>query len=214
MDYVVKTKQKHPGIPISEWFCQSLADACGIPTPQFAQIKLMDGRVGFGSQWDESAVKDQGLIAQITSAVPGEVWLAQKFSEIYVIDLFTYNRDRHLGNYFFVKTNKGHGVKAYDFSRAFLYNAWPMPPLPLGSCNTTACYSALRVGYPFNVEAGEKLVGKIAGIPSSEVDTWLGEVPSDWITDDQKNTVSVWWKNESPKVLDKILKGISDGTIF
>ena len=103
MDYVVKTTKKIAAIPASEWVCQNLADACGIPTPQFSQIQLMSGDVGFGSQWDESAIKDQATRNQVVSAIPGLPLLAEMFSAIYAIDLFTFNTDRHLGNYFFVK---------------------------------------------------------------------------------------------------------------
>ena len=100
MDYVIKTRKKMAGLPASEWVCHNLADACGIPTPQYAQIQLMNGEIGFGSQWDESVVKDQATRNLIVTSIPGLPNLAGMFSAIYVIDLFSYNSDRHAGNYF------------------------------------------------------------------------------------------------------------------
>lgn len=137
MDYVVKTTKKHPGIPASEWIGHNFADACGIPTPQYALIELADKRIGFGSQWDASAFVDPTVRAAVIGAGTKLAPLAAVFSSIFALDQFVYNDDRHFGNYFLVSTGRSVGVKAYDFSRALLYHGWPPPPLPLPpTCHT------------------------------------------------------------------------------
>lgn len=212
LEYVVKTTRKHAAIPASEWLCHHLADACGIPTPQFTQIELMDGRIGFGSQWDESVVRDQAAISQVTSAIPGSKTLAKVFTQIYVLDLFAYNCDRHLGNYFFVKTKSGIGVKAYDFSRALIYNGWPMPslPLPLG-CATLSCYSSLRVGYPFEQSAADAATQKLSNVKQTELESWIGDMPAAWLAAQQRTALSDWWNISCPAFLQDISEGLRNG---
>src|SRR5688572_25381694 len=104
MDYVVKTQKRHPAIPASEWICHRLAEECGVPTPQFAIIRLRDGTAGFGSQWDSSIVANLDVINSVVITIPGIPNLAPIFSAIYVLDLFVFNVDRHINNYFFVRT--------------------------------------------------------------------------------------------------------------
>ena len=215
MDYVVKTTKKIFGVPASEWICQNLADACGIPTPQFSQIELRNGDLGFGSQWDESAIKDQATRNQIVLAVPGLPILADMFSAIYVLDLFSFNVDRHLGNYFFVRTNLGVGVKAYDFSRAFYSLGWPIPAPPLPSnCHTVACYRSLKVGYPLSPPIAAETLRRIAAVPQATVQSWLDEMPTSWMSDAQKAETVKWWTTELPQRLANILLGLKNGTLL
>lgn len=215
MDYVVKTTKKVLGVPASEWICQNLADACGIPTPQFAQIELRSGEVGFGSQWDAAAIRDHGIRNAIVSAVPGSPDLAGMFSAIYVLDLFAYNLDRHFGNYLFVQTGVGIGVKVYDFSRAFYCLGLPIPTLPLpGTCKTVACYRSLKVGYPLSKPVVAETVRRIAAVPHSAVQTWLDEMPGAWMSDAHKDETSKWWRAELPVRLTQITQGLANGTLL
>lgn len=213
MDYVVKTTHKHPSIPFSEWIGHSLADACGIPTPQFTVIKLMNGTMGFGSQWDSSAVDRHGVLTKVTTVpVPGPQSLARMFSAIYALDLVLYNCDRHLGNYFFVQTNKGVAVKAYDFSRALFFNAWPLPSLPMDKhCNTVACYSSLRVSYPFDIAAADQVLKQISSIPKLRVEEWIGQIPEDWISTASRTKFTTWWESNLPSLLVDVSEGLRDG---
>lgn len=215
MDYVIKTRKKMAGLPASEWVCHNLADACGIPTPQYAQIQLMNGEIGFGSQWDESVVKDQATRNLIVTSIPGLPNLAGMFSAIYVIDLFSYNPDRHAGNYFFIKTKSGYGVKAYDFSRAFYCAAWPLPPFPLpAACNTVGCYRSLQVGYPFVLGVADETIRRIAAVPIEAVNAWLRDVPVTWMSDQQKAELASWWQGEMQARLNKITLGLRNGSLL
>jgi hypothetical protein len=212
LDYVVKTTSRSPSIPAAEWIGQSLADACGIGTPQFAQIQLMDGRIGFGSQWDSSVIADQSLRHQIASAIPGEKQLAEIFSAIYAIDLLTYNTDRHFGNYFFVRTAKGIGVKAYDFSRALHYNGWPLPALPMQTnTNTVDCYRSLRVGYPFELLALQRSFAKLGAVKLATFQSWLDQMPEAWMDQSKRSDFVTWWTQEVPSLISNISEGLRNG---
>jgi hypothetical protein len=215
MDYVVKTTSKHPGIPASEWLAHNIADACGIPTPQYALIELNDGRLGFGSQWDMSAVTDQAIRNHVTTAIPGVAGLAAQFSAIYALDLIIHNDDRHLGNYFIVKTQRDYGVKAYDFSRALFYQGWPMPQLPLKpTCNTVSCYRSLQVGYPYDKKIGAELIRRVRKIPSKQIKEWLDDSPKDWISAARKAEVHDWWDDGAQERLQEVERGLNDGTLL
>lgn len=212
MDYVVKTTRKQPGIPASEWICHQLADACRIATPQYAQIELQDGRIGFGSQWDSSATTDQVTRTRIAMAIPGLPGLAAQFSAIYVLDLFVHNVDRHLGNYFFVKTRQGYGVKAFDFSQALFYHGWQIPGLPLNHCNTLSCYRSLRVSYQYDKQAGAELIRCLRRLPLVQLRQWLDEMPPAWLSATRKARFTDWWDNEAGQRLLLIERGLSNGT--
>jgi hypothetical protein len=215
MDYVIKTVRKHKGIPASEWLCHHVADACGISTPQFAIVQLSDGRLGFGSQWDSSSVSDHGTRQKILTEIPGVTGLAAKFSAIYVLDLFVHNDDQHEGNYFFVKTRGGHGVKAYDFSRAMLYHGWPMAALPLPrACNTMRCFSALRVGYPFDATAVRETIRRLRGVTPNQVRSWMQEMPDEWLSDHDRVRVYNWWADEADNRIKFIENGLANGTLL
>jgi HipA-like protein len=214
MDYVVKTIRKHPEMPAAEWMCHNIADSCGIATPQYTFIELMNGDVGFGSQWDESTV-DLATKTAVASAIPGDSLLAKRFSAIYAIDQFAHNQDRHFNNYFFVRTNTGIGVKAYDFSRGLHVNGWPLPNLPLPRhCNTVTCYSALRVGYPFSKPSALEVVHGIRSIDHTTIENWLNEMPASWMDNGTKLQFVDWWKSAVPLRIGDLTKGIEDESIL
>ena len=215
LDYVVKTCRRHQAMPISELLSHNIADACGVPTPQFTLVQLMNGDVGFGSQWDDSAIKDQAIRNSIVTAIPGSPVLAAQFSGIYVLDLFLHNDDRHLGNYLFVSTNQGVGVKAYDFSRSLFFHGWPPPQLPLDPhSNTVQCYRSLRVGYPFDPAVGKEAIRRLRGIDSPRVARWLEEAPTEWMSDSSRREFVSWWQSEALTRLDTISKGLGDGSLL
>jgi HipA-like protein len=216
MDYVVKTTTKHPGIPASEWIGHSLADACGIPTPQYAFIELADQRIGFGSQWDASALTDPVLRTKVFLTAGAKLQhLAIVFSSIFALDQFVYNDDRHANNYFLVATGRSYGVKAYDFSRALLYHGWPPPALPLPpGCNTIGCYRALRVGYPYDPAGGEEVIRKLKGLSATVIRQWLNDMPSVWLTAAKKAQFCDWWENDGQDRLEEARKGLGNGTFL
>ena len=56
-------------------------------------------------------------------------------SRIYAFDHFVHNVDRHLNNFLIRGQHIGHTVLANDYSRAWICNGFPLPPLPV-LCNT------------------------------------------------------------------------------
>ena len=216
MDYVVKTQQKHPWVPASEWICHRLAEACGIPTPQFGIIRMRSGVTGFGSQWDGSNVTDQRVINSVLTAIPGQLTLARIFTSIYVLDLFVHNEDRHINNYLFVRTRNSIGVKVYDFSRALLYHGrFPLPALPMQPRTYTVTYGrALRVAYPIVRETVRQTVRRILGVTTASLEQWIGEVPDQWVRESLRRDMLRWWDTESAKRAVVIERGIADGSFL
>ncbi len=215
MDYVVKTTKRHPGIPASEWLGHHFADACGIPTPQYAIVELADKRLGFGSQWDDSSLRDQGARRAVLEAGAKLAHLGAIFSSIFALDQFVYNDDRHFGNYFLVSTGRSFGVKTYDYSRALLYHGWPPPVPPLKkACNTMACFRALVVGYPYDKAAGAEVIRKLRGLRAEQIRLWLDEMPRDWLSTPKKAQMCDWWNDEAPDRLEVTKKGLANGTFL
>lgn len=215
MDYVVKTVKRHALLPASEWLCHRLAEACGIPTPQFGIIRLRNGDSGFGSQWDASVVTNQDIINSVLTVIPGPPLLAKIFSQIYALDLFVHNEDRHIGNYLFVRTRSNVGVKVYDFSRGLLRYGVPLPALPMKSDSNTIKYGrALRVAYPMVVPAVQEVVRRLLSISDSVVASWIDEMPSQWIPVDLRRLFLKWWEKESGNRAALVEKGIADGSLL
>ena len=213
IEYVIKTVPKTPHAPAAEWFCHRFADTCGIAVPQTNRLLMADGSEAFGSQWD-GAVLDQMLVQQVlTGALKGN-FLDERLSAIYAFDLAVHNVDRHTGNYLFVK---GMGsnvmVRAFDFSRAWTVQGWPLPALPLAPCHTVNYYRNTSKVHPFNLKAAEKLLDAINKVPISAVQSWLADVPGAWQPKTTQNQIVKWWAAGGMKSrTDAIRKGLQNGS--
>lgn len=121
--YHVKGDQAGKAVCASEWLCTKIAEEVGIAGPPPALIKMLDGRLVFGSR------RISGVSDQITTATflttpsqeniqPAVAGLRRIISNIYTFDLFMQNVDRHFGNYLSVEDSGSRRIYAMDYSRA------------------------------------------------------------------------------------------------
>ena len=216
IEYAIKTVLRNPAAPAAEWICYWVASVCGIATPVCNIITMPDGTKAFGSRWEGGVTSDQQIIHQIISGGISTPLLAGRLSAIYALDLFVWNLDRHANNYLFQKAHRDYRVLAFDFSRCWTVNPWPLPlgPLPF-NCNTAMTYSAIRVTQPFDLAIALDTLHKIDSIPANKFTTMISEIPLLWLSKEQKAKIVKWWTSgERKSRVDYISKGLGNGTLL
>lgn len=188
LDYAVKTGV----VAASELLCYKVYQACGIGVPQYDVLEMPDKSLVFGSRI-VSGVQDFGACSPIEKLD----WFkdcALVISAICTLDFLIANDDRHQGNFLFVTgLNNRKACMAMDFSRAFLYQQWPLPDIWVANNNTTALVKGMRnMGFWNSSSATQSLLSATA----IEATTWIGWVeslPSDWISTEIKIKIKDWW---------------------
>ena len=133
--YTIKKSDPALTTPHNEWFCSSLGQACGIPGLLFGIVEHTDKNLWFGSQYKVGEIKDWWI--QAANGTIAMDSLASDISKIFVFDLFIYNVDRHLKNYFMHKEGSTYKIYALDYSRAWLQWGFPPSPLPMPNHENT-----------------------------------------------------------------------------
>ena len=195
-DYIIKTVEKTPNVPASEWFCHRLAGLCNIAVPQFSILSIKGRKPAFGSRYDSALEKNKLLVWDILSGKKKANILAERLSAIYAFDLFVHNDDRHLGNYMFTPAMNGHTVKAYDFSRAWLHHGWPLPDLPLLPCNTVSLFRDLMQYHKFNLTAAGVVLDRLNGLKTNAIQDIHNEMPAEWLPKSKRNEIVKWWASK------------------
>lgn len=215
IEYCVKTVAKTPQVPGAEFICYSLAESCGLAVPQFDIVELPDGTLAFGSVWDGSAADQQKSFAVLRGQSKGKE-IARTLSRIYAFDLFVHNTDRHLNNYLCVGGRlPGYAIKAYDFSRAFTANAWPLPALPMGLLeNTVRTYKHLRNFHAFDLSEGVEVINKIKDLQVDVMKKILELIPAPWIGSHRRIQINKWWDEERGSRADVVIGGLKNGTFL
>lgn len=215
-DYVIKTVEKTPNVPASEWFCHRLSDLCSIVVPQYSILNIRGMKLAFGSRYDGAIETNSQVILDILSGQTKANILAERLSAIYALDLFVHNDDRHFGNYMFNKAMSGYSVKAFDFSRAWLYHGWPLPNLPLRpQCNTVAKFRDLMSHHRFDLTAAEKVLDRLSGLNVGLIQEIHNEMPAEWLSKPNRKSIIKWWSSKDrSKRIEFVRGGLKDGTLL
>lgn len=214
-DYVIKTVEKTPNVPASEWFCHRLSDCCSIVVPQYSILNIRGKKPAFGSRYDSAIEKDGQVIIDILSGRAKANILSERLSAIYAFDLFVHNDDRHFGNYMFTKAMNGYSVKAFDFSRAWLHHGWPLPNLPLQTCRTVDCFRDLIKHHKFDLKAAEVILDRLSGLNVGLIQEIHNEMPVEWLSKPSRNNIIKWWSSKDRiKRIEFVRGGLKDGTLL
>ena len=214
-DYIIKTVEKTPDVPASEWFCHRLAGLCNIAVPQFSILNVKGMKPAFGSRYDSALEKDKLLVWDILSGRRKANILAERLSAIYAFDLFVHNDDRHIGNYMFIPAMSGFTVKAYDFSRAWLHHGWPLPNLPLQPCNTVRLFRELMKYHKIDLAAAGVVLDRLGELKTNIIQDIHNEMPAVWLSKSKRNEIVKWWAgNEKDKRIGFVRGGLKDGSLL
>ncbi len=213
-DYAVKDKSKSAATPHSEWFCTRFGESVGLASPTCAIVDI-NGVESFGSRYETGHEPDNWWVR----AKSGEInfdQLAPTVSRIFAFDLFVHNGDRHLKNYIIRKQKLGYSILSFDYSRAWLWNGFPLPKLPLlASSNTIRAQRFLSQAFPgfLSIFDINHVLDRIRETDRSKIETIFGEHPKDWLTDAERNALLEWWESNSRlQRINSIKEGITNGT--
>lgn len=195
--WLCKGQSKHPLLPATEWICSRLAQSCGLPIPPFAvvQVRAQPGVQYFGSQW-------QGGGHEFLSAY-GRISNGEVFARTHAVDLFAHNTDRHRNNYLYLELAGEIVARVIDFSHSLLVEGWPLPSLPMPSCNTITEWPLLSSQCSTGYARPQDVVDKISGLGDGWLFEQLNDMPVQWLSDEMALKLGVWWLGEGRK--DRLL---------
>lgn len=183
--YLCKGQSNFSHLPATEWICSTLARDVGLPVPPFAVVEMITspGIYLFGSLWQGGGVDFTIALQRVSNP--------ELFSSIFGIDWFSHNDDRHLGNYLYLDIAGDIVLRPIDFSRAWKHHGWPLPNLPLNTCNTLSFkphWEALH-GYT----KPDAILDKIGGLPSDWMEQAIDAMPPAWVTAAERTDLIDWW---------------------
>lgn len=174
-------------VPATEWICSHLSTACGLPVPPFGVIELQakPGVPYFGSQWQGGALEFLHVMGRISNP--------QVFERTHAVDLFVHNTDRHCGNYLYLELAGDIVARVIDFSHALMVMGWPLPDLPMETCNTTLELPNLLAQNIAGYQRPDDIISNIAALPAAWMQNTLAAMPDPWLNATQRNVLAQWW---------------------
>ena len=184
--YLCKGQKKLNSLPAIEWICSSLARDCGLPVPNFEiiEVTIFPGIQMFGSEWVDDCVDFTTAFSEIKNF--------HVLNDALEIDFFAHNSDRHYGNYLYYPKVDGYEISLIDFSRAFLYHGWPLPPLPLANGDNTIIYfNKWRIKYGYIKTLN--IANKIKAIRQDWMFDTMMKMPAGWLNSEIRQELTSWW---------------------
>lgn len=214
-DYAIKSANDIPSMPHNEWFCAKLADIVGLATPA-GKVVEVDGGTSFGSRWQSGEESSWWVSAKSGKLNFDD--LAPALSRIFAFDLFVHNGDRHLNNYFVHQQKMGPAVLAMDFGRAWLFNGFPLPALPMNkSEKTIGDFKKLIVlfGNFLKIDEVKEIATSLRAVKTSQVLEIIVQHPKEWLSEAEKSAIEDWWSSDGRTArIDQVEEGISDGSFL
>lgn len=183
--YLCKGQSKYSYLPSTEWICSSLARDVGLPVPDFSVIEMITdpGVYLFGSQWIAGGLDFTVALSRVSNP--------DLFSQIFGVDWFVHNDDRHLGNYLYIEILGDVILRPMDFSRSWGYHGWPLPNLPMNQCNTLQQKPKWEA--EFTYVKPDTVLDKIDLLPSEWMERTLDALPPAWVTPAERADLIQWW---------------------
>lgn len=218
MQYLVKTNDYWPSLPLCEHLCHQIFEACDVEMLPYREIALQNGMSGFGSRYLPN-VFVFGNVLNTPDQLISRLTNQQALRATIVLDLFLFNDDRHWNNLIFAPDSKdGDKVKVYpiDFSRALFYNAFPPPDVSrmaeTSHTLVTARFIAERIG--LTVKDTEPVLKALRRISPERVAAMIQRVPPEWLVGFKTNRLTDWWSSEDRlKRIDRIMEAIANGEL-
>ena len=137
----------------------------------------------FGSQWIAGGQDFTVALSRVSNP--------DLFSQIFGVDWFVHNHDRHLGNYLYIEIQGDVILRPMDFSRSWKHHGWPLPNLPLNSCNTLQCKPFWQTHFGYTKP--DAVLDRIDALPDEWMERTLDVLPPAWINDAERADLIRWW---------------------
>jgi hypothetical protein len=219
-DYAIKKNQDDPNhagglilTPHNEYFCYRLGHIVGLAAPVARLVRLPDG-LWFGSRWEGGSI--DLWWEQMISGTLDKTPLLPTLAKIYAFDLFVYNIDRHAKNYIVRHQHFGPSILAFDYSRAWTFQGFPLPDLPMDEYENTVSnqrYFSQYFGRYVTEDACASVLDALTEVTTRQIDQILNEQPTEWLPQGTRNAIIYWWDSADRLArIESIRLGIRDGT--
>lgn len=211
-------KRDKDGRPIraTEMLCARLAGHLGVLTPHCAVIEDEEGETYFGSLSPGSPAGQFEVRAALTTAQKSEVgspdpWLGSYLSSIYALDLALGNPDRSMTNFLMDLADRQ--LRVFDFADVDL-KSLPLERFSIEGTNTLSVGKALRAIHGFDLDAALEMVKRLEATPVKLVRRFLDELPGDWLTVGERESLCEIWENRLGARLAALSAGLRDGSLL
>lgn len=205
--YALKKTSDHPLLPITEWVSYSLCRATQIPTPDYDVVNIHGSDPAFGSRFETADEYDPNMHSDPLSLNSFFGPKNKKFiEEIFSMDGFLPNQDRHAKNFLFRATPNGLRPIALDFSQAWILLGAPfgIESLDSGS-NTMLMWNYLKSTFQYSLNGA--ILNKIENLPNDWMEKIIAAAPPEWIVGfDKSATINYWINNR--KVRCQTVRGL------
>ena len=203
-------------IRATEMLCTRLAGHVGILTPHCAVIEDDDGETYFGSLSLNSPAGKFEVGAALMTRQASEIgspdpWLESYLSSIYAFDLALGNPDRSKTN--FLMDAGDRQLRAYDFASTNL-KLIAVDRFSIEGSNTLSVGRVLRSIHGFDLEAALEMIKRLEAVPVKVVRRFLSELPGDWMTDGERESLCDDWGNRLGSRLAALSAGLRDGSLL
>lgn len=203
-------------IRATEMLCTRLAGHTGILTPHCAIIEGENGETYFGSlslaspagQFEVGAALMTRQTSEIGSPDP---WLGSYLSGLYALDLALANPDRSMSNFLMDLADRR--LRAYDFASANL-RFLATERFSIEGTNTLSVGRTLRLIHEFDLDAALEMIRRLEAVPVKMVRRFLSELPGDWLTEDERESLCDDWGNGLGPRLAALSAGLRDGSLL
>lgn len=198
--YNTKSARTRPELPLNEWLCYHLSEACGIAVPTNKILKMPDGELVFGSR-QAGGTYTKGGIVNTPDQLVRRLVVRERLWGILALDLFIQNFDRRFANLVFQTVGSETNVLSIDFSRAFLHHQNLFSPISSfdHSCNTLAFARFVSGIVPFSFQEIERICSALNRVTVDHLLDWAGRAPAAWRSVASFNDLLDWWESEHKK---------------
>lgn len=199
-----------------EMISTRLGGEAGILTPDCAIVEDEAGRTYFGSVSVGSIASTFEVQAYLSNLLSSEIgspdpWLGRYLSALYAFDVFIGNPDRCYSN--FLMASEDRQLRAFDFASADL-RKWADERFAIENTNTLSLGRGLRKIHGFDPAAALEMLRRIEAIPVKVIRRFADELPRDWLTEVERESLCGGWENKLGARLAALSAGLRDGSLL
>lgn len=203
----------------NEWLGNSIAERVGIGCPTFTPVIGSDAQALFGSRVI-AGVDDDFRTAQFLNTASktelghSRIGLTPVLSQIYALDLFINNDDRHVRNYLSYDDHGRRRIFAFDFGRSMFWR-WPWDGFPAVDSNTRFVGRVMRSRHGWDFAEADRTLDLIEKIDSTWLGNTLDKMPPEWLSETRRNQLVSFIENgDWGRRIEQLRRGLSDESLL
>lgn len=217
--YIVKGTKAGPLVPACEWVGTLVAEALSLTCARPKVIQLQSGELLFGSPGISGVANQVETTRLLTSIseppagipIPG---LRAALSEIYALDMFLNNLDRHDQNFVTARNGATATLYVIDFARCLFWHD-SFDGFPAQNQNTVVKGKEFRRRHGFDHDAANRMVDRIVSLTADRIKGILLQMPSEWLPEPRRQAFLQWWDGLGRRrKLEALRKGLEDGSLL